>query len=55
LLKVLLIDDEKDMLRLLQKYFERKGFYVSAYSNPLFALDEFMKNKNNDNDNYYVI
>ena len=52
LLNILLIDDEKDTLRLVQKYFEKKGAHMSAYSNPLLALQDFMKN-NNGNDNYY--
>jgi two-component system, OmpR family, response regulator len=52
LLNILLVDDEKDTLRLVQKYFEKKGAHVSAYSNPLLALQDFIKN-NNDNANYY--
>ena len=54
LLNILLIDDDKDTLRLVQKYLEKKGAHVSAYSNPLLALQDFMKN-NNGNDNYYDI
>jgi CheY-like chemotaxis protein len=54
LLNILLIDDDKDTLRLVQKYLEKKGAHVSAYSNPLVALQDFMKN-NNGNDNYYDI
>ena len=54
LLNILLIDDDKDTLRLVQKYLEKKGAHVSAYSNPLMALQDFMKN-NNGNDNYYDI
>ena len=54
LLNILLIDDEKDTLRLVQKYFEKKGAHMSAYSNPLLALQDFMKNNNNgNNDNNY--
>jgi CheY-like chemotaxis protein len=52
LLNILLVDDEKDTLRLVQKYLEKKGAHVSAYSNPLLALQDFMKN-NNGNDNPY--
>ena len=49
---MLLIDHNKDNLRSIQKYFEKKGEHVSAYSNPLLALQNFMK-KNNGNDNCY--
>jgi CheY-like chemotaxis protein len=49
---MLLVDDDKDNLRLIQKYFEKKGVHVSAYSNPLLALQDFMKN-NNGSDNCY--
>ncbi len=52
LLNILLVDDEKDTLRLVQKYFEKKGARVSTYSNPLSALQDFIKN-NKDNANYY--
>jgi CheY-like chemotaxis protein len=52
LLNILLIDAERDTLRLVQKYLEKKGAHVSAYSNPLLALQDFMK-KNNGNNNYY--
>jgi CheY-like chemotaxis protein len=46
LLNILLVDDEKDTLRIIQKYFESKGAHVSAYSDPLLALQDFMKNGN---------
>jgi CheY-like chemotaxis protein len=52
LLNILLVDDEKDTLRLVQKYLEKKGARVSAYSNPVLALQDFIKN-NSDNANYY--
>ena len=41
---ILLVEDEEDLLRLIQKYFEKNGLYVRAYTNPLLALEEFMKN-----------
>jgi CheY-like chemotaxis protein len=50
LLNILLIDDEKDILRLVQKYLEKKGAHVSAYSNPLLALQDFIQNQNKNND-----
>ena len=54
LINILLVDDEKDNLRLVRKYLDRKGAHVSAYSNPFLALQDFIKNNNNDNDsNYY--
>ena len=55
LLKILLVDDEKDLLNLFQKFFETNGFYVSSYSEPLLALQEFIKNKNNDDDYDLII
>jgi CheY-like chemotaxis protein len=55
LLKILLVDDEKDLLNLFQKFFEKNGFYVSAYSEPLLALQEFMKNNDHDNDYDLII
>jgi CheY-like chemotaxis protein len=54
LLKILLVEDEKDILNLFQKFFEKSGFYVSAFSEPLLAAQEFMKN-NDDNDYDLVI
>ena len=54
LLNILLIDHEKDSLRFVQKYLESKGAHVSAYSDPLLALQDFMKNGNgNGNGNGY--
>lgn len=55
LLNILLVDDEKDTLRLVQKYLEKKGAHVSAYSNPLMALQDFMKNNNGNDNNYDLI
>ena len=54
LFRILLVEDEKDILNLFQKFFERSGFYVSAFSEPLLAVQEFMKN-NDDNDYDLVI
>jgi CheY-like chemotaxis protein len=53
LLNILLIDHEKDSLRFVQKYLESKGAHVSAYSDPLLALQNFMKNNNSNDNNYY--
>jgi len=44
LVNILLVEDEEDLLRLIQKYFEKNGLYVRAYTSPLLALEEFMKN-----------
>ena len=44
MVNILLVEDEKDLLRLIQKYFEKNGLYVRAYTSPLLALEEFMKN-----------
>ena len=48
LLNILLIDDEQDLLRLIQKYFKKNGLYVRGYTSPLLALEEFMKNTDNN-------
>ena len=40
------IDDDKDNLRLIHKYFEKKGVHLSIYSYPLMALQDFMKKNN---------
>jgi len=45
LLKILFVDDEKEFLNLFQKFFEKSGFYIRVYSNPLLALEEVMKNQ----------
>ena len=58
LLNILLVDDDRDTLRIIQKYFESKGAHVNAYSEPLLALQDFMKNGNsnaNRNNYYYLI
>jgi CheY-like chemotaxis protein len=55
LLNILLVDDEKDTLRIIQKYFESKGAHVSAYSDPLLALQDFMKNGNGNGNGYDLI
>ncbi|HYY71614.1 MAG TPA: response regulator [Nitrososphaeraceae archaeon] len=44
MVNILLVEDEEDLLRLIQKYFEKNGLYVRAYTSPLLALEEFMKN-----------
>jgi two-component system cell cycle response regulator CpdR len=49
LLNILLVDDDKDTLRIIQKYFESKGARVSTYSESLIALQDFMKNSNGNN------
>ena len=49
LLNLLLVDDDRDTLRIIQKYFEIKGARVSAYSESLIALQDFMKNSNGNN------
>ena len=48
MLNILLVDDEQDLLRLIQKYFEKNGLYVRAYTSPLLALEEYMKNTDNN-------
>ena len=48
MINILLVEDEEDLLRLIQKYFEKNGLYVGAYTSPLLALEEFMKNINDN-------
>jgi CheY-like chemotaxis protein len=48
LVNILLVEDEEDLLRLIQKYFKKNGLYVRAYTSPLLALEEFMKNTHDD-------
>lgn len=48
LLNILLVDDDRNTLRLTHKYFESKGARVSAYSDPLVALQDLMKNGKSD-------
>ena len=55
LLNILLIDHEKDSLRFVQKYLESKGAHVSAYSDPLLALQDFMKNGNGNGYDYDLV
>src|SRR5829696_62747 len=55
LLNILLVDDDKDILKIVQKYFEKKGARVSPYSEPLLALQDFMKNNNNSNHYYDLV
>ena len=52
LLNILLVDDDEDFLKLVQKYFQSKGAHVNAYSEPLLALQDFMKNGTNSNNNH---
>ena len=44
MVNILLVEYEEDLLRLIQKYFQKNGLYVRAYTSPLLALEEFMKN-----------
>jgi len=55
LLNILLVDDDKDILKIVQKYFEKKGARVSPYSEPLLALQDFMKSNNNSNHYYDLV
>jgi DNA-binding NtrC family response regulator len=48
-IKVAVIDDENEILRIIQRFLDRSGKYsVATYSNPVVALD-------NLNDNFDVI
>ncbi len=39
--KVLLVDDEPDVVYLVKKSLERNGFAVDAYTDPILALQNF--------------
>jgi CheY-like chemotaxis protein len=39
--RVLLVDDEPDVVYLVKKSLERNGFVVDAYTDPLLALQNF--------------
>ena len=52
LLNILLVDDDRDTLRIIQKYFKSKGAHINAYSEPLLALQDFIQNQNKNNDNH---
>jgi len=43
-MKILIVDDEKDILSSLKMGLERNGFQVYAYSEPLKALADFKPN-----------
>jgi DNA-binding response OmpR family regulator len=42
-LKILLIDDEKDILDLFHEFFNNSGFTSNAYSDP-FGIEDFREN-----------
>jgi DNA-binding response OmpR family regulator len=43
-LRVLFVDDEPDIVRLLKLSFEQAGFKVDGYTDPLIALSKFKTN-----------
>ena len=43
--KILIIDDDEDIINLFKGYLERNGFKVDAYTNPLDALCHFKKDR----------
>jgi DNA-binding NtrC family response regulator len=47
----MVIDDEFDIVRVVQRYLEKWGFEVDTFTNPLYALDVFRKNP----DRYSVV
>jgi DNA-binding NtrC family response regulator len=40
---VMIIDDEEDILNLFHDYLQQHGYSVSAFNNPLLALDEIKR------------
>jgi two-component system, OmpR family, response regulator ChvI len=43
--KILLVDDEADVVSTFKMILEMNGFEVDGYSNPVFALSNFKPNK----------
>jgi len=37
--KILIIDDEQELLNMLEKFLTKKGHKVSTFSNPVMAID----------------
>jgi CheY-like chemotaxis protein len=44
--RIMVIDDEIDILRVIRKVLEKWGFEVDTSSNPLYALEVFKKKPN---------
>lgn len=42
--KILAVDDEPDMIRMLKMALERAGFFIDTYNDPLLALENFKPN-----------
>lgn len=40
----MVVDDEYDIVRIVQRHLERWGFDVDTFTNPLYALEIFKKN-----------
>jgi len=43
LAKILIVDDERDIVDVLKTGLERSGFETVAYSDPMLALEHFSK------------
>ena len=44
--KIMVIDDEFDILQIIRRYLEKWGFSVVTFSNPLLALQQFKDDPN---------
>ncbi|HEU4446234.1 MAG TPA: response regulator [Nitrososphaeraceae archaeon] len=44
LTKILVVDDEPDMTRMLKMALEREGFLIDTYNDPVLALENFRPN-----------
>ncbi|HKU49683.1 MAG TPA: response regulator [Nitrososphaera sp.] len=42
--KVMVVDDEYDIVHIIRKHLEKWGFSVDTYTNPLYALQMFKDN-----------
>jgi len=40
---IAIVDDELDIVDLFKEALEMKGYYVSAFTNPLLALNHILK------------
>lgn len=49
--RIMVVDDEYDIVRIVQRHLERWGFEVDTFTNPLYALEIFRQNP----DRYSVI
>ena len=42
--KIIVVDDEFDIVMIIRRYLEKWGFSVDTFTNPLYALQKFKEN-----------